>query len=70
MEAGQRSQVLYSMFPFCDTPAAARLARNEPAKPLIRFRFVAFCDRSILHRSKTREGFTTKDFTGELFITR
>jgi coenzyme PQQ precursor peptide PqqA len=60
MEAGQHSQVLYSMFPFRDTAAAARLARNEPAKPLIPFRFVAFRHPARLQCNITRRSFMTK----------
>jgi len=68
MEAGQHSQVLYSMFPFGEAPAAARPERSERAKPLIRFRFVAFCDLTILQCNKAHWSFITKDFVGELFI--
>jgi hypothetical protein len=58
------------MFPLHNTPAATKPARNDPSKPLIRFRFVALCQSMILHRNKTRGGFMAKDFAGEVFITR
>src|ERR1700749_2269902 len=60
MEAGQLSQVLYSMFLPGDTSSATCSERNQPAKALIRFRFVAFSDRRILQCSKTRLGFIIK----------
>jgi hypothetical protein len=52
MEAGQHSQVLYSMFPFGETTSAARPGRNEPTKPLIRLRFGGLFQR--LFRSATK----------------
>ena len=58
------------MFPLSYSAPIAQSGVEQAPKPLIRFRFVALCDGAILHRSKAPCGFMTKDFAGELFITR
>jgi hypothetical protein len=70
MEAGEHSQVLYSMFPFGYSACARVPALERAIEPLDLLPVCRLWPAIILRRNKTRGGFTTKDFAGELFITR
>jgi hypothetical protein len=70
MEAGEPSQVLYSMFPFGYSACAHVPALERAIEPLDLLSVCRLWPAVILRRNKKCKGFTTKDFAGELFITR
>jgi hypothetical protein len=70
MEAGEHSQVLYSMFPFGYSACAHVPALERAIEPLDVLSVYRLWPAFILRRNKNRGDFMTKDFAGELFITR
>jgi hypothetical protein len=69
MEAGQHSQVLYSIFPFGDT--RQRSGRREPTGEVFDpLPVCAFGHRNIIAMQQNAPASIRKDFAGELFIAR
>jgi hypothetical protein len=67
MEAGRHSQVLYSMFPFCDTPAAASQVAERTVEAIDPLSVWGVGDQSFLQCSKTAQSFITKRFRWRTF---
>ena len=70
MEAGPRSQVLYSTFRFVAAGGPEWHAPTWLVNPLIPLWFDSQPSSTLLRCNKMRRNFMTKDFTGELFVTR